>query len=301
MRELVLTFEDFVNENTEAEDFAEMERVGLLDKAHLTQLLVLNGTINSSNTAIVSNDLLRDSDVISFDVIFNDTVHKVRLDSIMSGPLQNGDQLVFGLGEAVGAKYVISKKYPNVGFNIVLGKNPYDGVEIDPKSNRRLYNLIKTRFAKQLAMLPSSQQMKTAVMENERSELFDLFDSGMLDSKELVKAMMELGEVTDSNAGYVYVVYGNTSVPHRFELTVAPKKIETVYYLDMEPEEQKESVEKMCLDIAQKFGFKYAIMLKNVGHPNFTVILNKDMHVELTPKEFIDIHQEAIKKAEVNA
>lgn len=296
MNRIVLDFEGFVNENIEPNDLEELEKAGFLEKSHKAQLMILNGHINSENTAIISNDLLRDSDGISFLVIFNGEQHKVRLDSIMSGPLLNGDQLAFNLGQSVGAKYVISKKYPNVGFVIVLGDKPYDGVDVDAKTHRRLYNLIKTRFSKQLAMLPSSQQMKTLMMENVDPNFLDLLNAGLVDSKELVKGLIELGEITDDNSGYVYVVYGNLPQPYRFEVTVAPKKTEIVRYLDMKPEEQKKSVEEMCLNLAQKFGFKYAIMSKNVGVPDFTVILNKDVHVELTPREFIDMRQASPKK-----
>lgn len=178
-----MTFVDFVNENTEAEEFSELEKVNLLDKAHLAQLLILNGTINPSNTAIVSNDLLQDTDGVSFAVVFNGEVHKVRLDSIMSGPLRTGDQLAFDLGSAVGAKYVVTKKYPNAGFVIILDSDAYDGVDVDAKSNRRLFNLIKTKFAEPLKKLPSSQKVNTFMAESSYEDYADLMKSGDLRTK----------------------------------------------------------------------------------------------------------------------
>ena len=35
-------------------------------------------------------------------------------------------------------------------------------------------------------------------------------------------------------------------------------------------------------------GFKYAIMSRNVGLPDFTVILSKEVHVTLSAKDFIN-------------
>ena len=127
---------------------------------------------------------------------------------------------------------------------------------------------------------------------NEVEDCIELMKAELVQSIDLIRMLMEIGEINDKNSGFVHVVYGNDhrQVTYRLELTVNRdlSKAAVYYYDRMDPESWMVSVEELCLNMARDNGFKYVIMSRDVGLPDFTIILSKDVHVTLSAKDFIN-------------